>query len=342
MPRFLQKEKQFKVAEIDTILEFTRRVYLLKLKFTAPVCLIVNDKHVFRDVKELTAEELAAVNLTVLKDIEFETYILTAAVTKGLKFECTTIGDIAGSMHYIVDTKTRKREDKQAEATELSGVEAPAQKNSKSKSTGDNIAKEADIQRWINKQTELAEKIWEEVKNFDENDDFAVLNELDQLKFFQSRYSNFNKQHPLILRYMIQGMQFSTTAFKKYLVKLTNSKQNGDAFFERQADYVVLLWKDLTPKYNPKRAKELWETTFKTIKSESESFRELQSNADFVATKIEERLLNDFKSELADSLDKHGGIPEITTSKDERLYYMAYKISRGEESSEDERPLLLE
>lgn len=236
-------------------------------------------------------------------------------------------------------SKDGKRKEKKEQKPGSEGHSKAKVSKSDASTTETGGPSKADVDRWSERQTNLAVKIWEEVKSFDNSEEFGKLNEFDQLKFFQSRYANFNKQHPLILRYMVQALQFHPTAFRKYLVKLASGKKTADAFFEHQADYVVLLWKELTPKYNTKKAKELWETTFNTIKREADSYKELQNNADIVATKIEERLLNDFKSELAESLDKHGCIPEIITSKDERLQYMARKIELGEESSEDERPV---
>lgn len=227
--------------------------------------------------------------------------------------------------HYVVDTKTRKKE-----STQKAKPVDMTEKDNKS------------AERWIEKQIKLANKIWDDVNECFESENFARLTTPEQLKYFQSRYLNFNKQHPLPLRYMIEARQYKQEAFRKYINKVSKSKAGSqEVYLERQADYVVMLWKELTPKYDTKKAKELWEYTFETIKKETDLFKDIQETANEIANKIDSETFHKYKEDLYTQIDDISNNPDykrVIMGGEKRIMEMARKLENNEESSADELP----
>ena len=141
---------------------------------------------------------------------------------------------------------------------------------------------------------------------------------------------------------MIEARQYKTEAFRRYINKVCKSKIGAqEVFLERQADYVVMLWKELTPKYDTKKAKELWEYTFETIKKETDLFKDIQESANEIASKIDSETFHKYKEDLytqIDDLTKRTDFKRVITGSERRIAEMVRKLQNDEESSADELP----
>lgn len=347
MPRFVAKKKTVDIRNVRNetkvidLLDTTRRLYLKKVVCLCP-CKIKLGEKTFDNASLIKATDIFTKEDLIADPGEAPTEAASAngampefvGRSSTLMFTNVTSTEVFPQnlptvamyceFHYVVDTKSRKKEattkvdTKEAEKLDKSG------------------------EKWAEKQIQLANKIWDDVNECFESDNFARLTTQEQLKYFQSRYLNFNKQHPLPLRYMIEARQYKTEAFRRYINKVCKSKIGAqEVFLERQADYVVMLWKELTPKYDTKKAKELWEYTFETIKKETDLFKDIQESANEIASKIDSETFHKYKEDLytqIDDLTKRTDFKRVITGSERRIAEMVRKLQNDEDSSADELP----
>ena len=90
----------------------------------------------------------------------------------------------------------------------------------------------------------IGKKIWKQIQaaKVDQND-FAKSDEL--LRKIQSEYSDFTTSFPLVVRWAVQARQYSSAAFKKYLINFaTKQLKTREDFLENQAEYLIYIYKE--------------------------------------------------------------------------------------------------
>jgi hypothetical protein len=277
----------------------SKRTYFVSLEFSKECSVFINGKEFASGV--LINATTNTYNNTLFEVID-NTFIDESTHPKLLKFlkgkqeyNWTVEGDdeITVKYTYILDTKSSKKKRKPKPKPQNKD-ETPEQK----------AERDANISKWEYKQTELANKIWDQVQGSFENEEFIKLDEHTQLKYYQNKFSNFNRQHPLCIRYMVEMRKFRTKAFTRYIKKVSSSKA-GDPkeFLERQADYVVLLWKEVNTHYSAKQAKKVWEDAYHLVERESDVFKEMQDTAENIAEKIDSKYNNELKQELKTQIE---------------------------------------
>ena len=195
---------------------------------------------------------------------------------------------------YIRDTKSKLREKdlpsilnednkKQVEADKLSSVRM----------------------KWINSQLVLGKKIWDEVNEALESKEFIKMDTHQQMKYFQSAYPKFNKQHPLVLRYMVDAQLFHMQAYEKYIIKVADTPPSKrESFYERQADYAVLLYKAKSKHFNTAKVKQIWERTFTELKNESDMFKNMQDYADDIDENLQKKIISEMSFSLEQQINE--------------------------------------
>jgi len=115
-----------------------------------------------------------------------------------------------------------------------------------------------------------AKKIWKE-KNLTQ----ANTKELDAIFEDQRvRHKELYSSYPTVLRHMLQEMQYSPKAFEKYLRRLTVAPwMNDSERMDRYADYFLLLYKAINPKFNPVVANTLRADYRNRLQSEHDLFK---------------------------------------------------------------------
>jgi len=219
---------------------------------------------------------------------------------------------------YIIDHKTRPKKEKPKPSEEETNE----------------VAKK----RWIQVQTTLCNKIWSEVRESFQDIDFNILSEREQLAVYQQKYPAFNRQHPLILMYMIRFRTYKAKAFDRYINKVAETKMGDkDAFLCRQADYVCLLWKECNNNWGQKESKKVWEEAYLLIKADSDNYKESQDKAqelaELVGGKYDHELRVELKSQIDELRSKDDYRKDIYISNREAL---VNKRIRGEYSDSDE------
>ena len=222
---------------------------------------------------------------------------------------------------YIIDHKTRPKKEKTTQ-TEEEKLEATKKK-------------------WKSTQIALCNKIWSEVRESFGDIEFNALSEREQLQVYQQKFQVFNRQHPLILMYMVRFKTFKVKAFDRYINKVAETKMGDrDAFLCRQADYVCLLWKECNSNWGQKEAKKVWEEAYHLIKADSDNYKESQDKARELSEMVESKYGHELKVELKNQIEelraKEDYRKDIYISSKEALIN---KRIRGEYSdSEDEEP----
>lgn len=152
--------------------------------------------------------------------------------------------------------------------------------------------------------------LWNAVKAEARNPTFANLPDNKKIELFSVRFHSFNREFPIVSRYLVCMGQYSKKAFKRYLDKIQKTRhpearEKGymeDQWVRRQADYVRYLWESYTVHYSRTDSNSIWQEAYKAL---SQEFTEFRSNH----SKIKEKL------EKADQVNKK----ELTRELLERL-----------------------
>lgn len=204
-------------------------------------------------------------------------------------------------IHYTATQKKsmRRHENKERERNQKAQAESAAIKQT------ENEKKSNDARRmWIKKQLNTAHRIQLDFSNRMTNPEFAQLSSSDQTRDFQKAYPTFNRQHPMIMRYMIDGRHYNNRAFRLYLEKVTKTKAGDpDEFMKRQADYVIFLWKSTQKGHiNTKVAQQIWRKAFDDIKKEMETFKDAQTRSQEIAAELKKEVsqmrMDNLRSEI--------------------------------------------
>jgi len=325
-------------TDVTDIFSFPYRTYFIKLDFSKK-CKVLLCGFEFVDISFIDVPMLEHVILThsakenngsielvksPIEDIDNLTQVarLRAPVIEITPMDTAENIPIKITYVYIRDTKSKLREKdlptilnednkKQVETEKLSSLRA----------------------KWINSQLILGKKIWDEVNEALESTEFAKLDTHQQMKYFQSTYPKFNKQHPLVLRYMVDAQLFHFQAYEKYIIKVADTPpQKRESFYERQADYAVLLYKAKSKHFNTVKVKQIWERTFAELKNESEMFKNMQDYADDIDENLQKKIISD----ISFSLEKQINELRKQYIENKQIFKVPKKFAEYNDSSGDE------
>lgn len=290
-----------------------KRTYFSKLELSNECNLYINNLKVSDKSMTITVNDINRYTIsnninisnifTVVNDakISQEAFIkfLLPRNNLSLKIEPAHKADDSHESHiityeYIIDLKSTKKQRKPTK--QPSPVNEPNTQDFKEQSAA-----------WVNKQIEMANKIWREVSQSLVNEEFNKLDDHDKLIYYQNKYPNFNRQHPLTIRFMVEEHRYSAKVFEKYIKRVVDSKVGDpNEFIDRQADYATLLWKEFTADkhYDPKKAKAVWENAHRIIKKESDTFKKIQDTAEELAEKVESKYEHEMKIELERQIEE--------------------------------------
>jgi hypothetical protein len=129
-----------------------------------------------------------------------------------------------------------------------------------------------------------AQKLWVELKKKGRDPKFVELPDKDKIEMFGVEFHTFNKEFPIVSRYLICMGQYSSKAFKRYLIKIRGFKHpevRDKGYMEnqwvcRQADYVRYLWEAYQRgHFNQSEAKAIWQDAYKMLKKEFLDFKSM-------------------------------------------------------------------
>jgi hypothetical protein len=132
-----------------------------------------------------------------------------------------------------------------------------------------------------------AQKLWTELKKKGKDPKFVALPDKDKIEMFGVEFHAFNKEFPIVSRYLICMGQYSIKAFKRYLIKVQGFKHPEvrdkgymeDQWVRRQADYVRYLWEAYQRGHiNQSEAKAIWQDAYKTLKQEFIDFKSMHDD----------------------------------------------------------------
>ena len=295
-----------------------KRTYTQRITFSGTVNFHINRTHIgtFTNVVEVTPS-LSIPNAEVIT-VNGNYAIKWLSSAKSYTVNVDVDGEY--EIMYIVDIKSKK---KRAQ-TQPQTVNGEADPNS-------DTSLKVETAKWIERQVMIASRIYAEVQKSMNNPEYIKLDEASRLKYYQNRFSNFNRQHPICLRYIVDHQKFNTKAMTKYLQKVATSKWGDqDAFIQRQADYITLLYKEMVPNWNPEVAKKIWKDSYDTIKEDSDTFKLMQNTADELAEVVESKYINEMRSELLAQLT------EMRNTKDQSLLGLSPLPSPSTENLSDD------
>ena len=115
--------------------------------------------------------------------------------------------------------------------------------------------------------------------------EFIKLGDQEKLDRFRNIDKTFMEEFPIVGRYMVCTGNYSTKAFKRFLLKIRNvvhppPEKRGKGYMEdqwvrRQCDYVRYLWEESqNGHYNNAEAKYVWNETYTLLTKEFNDFRD--------------------------------------------------------------------
>jgi hypothetical protein len=137
---------------------------------------------------------------------------------------------------------------------------------------------------YVDSALDEAQKLWVELKKKGKDPKFVELPDKDKIEMFGVEFHAFNKEFPIVSRYLICMGQYSNKAFKRYLIKIRGFKHPEvrdkgymeDQWVRRQADYVRYLWEAYQRgHFNQSEAKSIWQDAYKTLKQEFIDFKSM-------------------------------------------------------------------
>jgi hypothetical protein len=132
-----------------------------------------------------------------------------------------------------------------------------------------------------------ATKLWDELKQKGKDPVFVNLPDKDKIETFGVKFHAFNKEFPIVSRYLICMGQYSSVAFKRFMVKVRGFKHPEvrdkgymeDQWVRRQADYVRYLWEAYQRgHFNQSEAKDIWQDAYRTLKKEFVDFKNMHES----------------------------------------------------------------
>lgn len=130
--------------------------------------------------------------------------------------------------------------------------------------------KEVSIDDVVNEANQIHQKC---KKLWPANDDSTALAKIHD--DMVSDHRQFADAYPIVLRYMCELKQYRQKAFRRYLNYVKNHPWNSeDSYFESQAMYVTILFKETHPRYDEQKARKLFDNTVRMLKLERDAFKQ--------------------------------------------------------------------
>jgi hypothetical protein len=157
-----------------------------------------------------------------------------------------------------------------------------------------------------------ANKLWDDLKKKIVDDpSFCNLPDGKKVEMYQdTEFKEFYITYPIVCRYMICMGQFSTKAFRRFLVKSTTMAKepvkkekgyNEDQWVRRQSDYVRYLWESYQKAHFDKvDSNKIWEHAYETLKKEFSDFREMHKDIEEKLKKEQKENKRELVKELID------------------------------------------
>lgn len=164
-----------------------------------------------------------------------------------------------------------------------------------------------------------ANRLWDDLKKRIVDDPtFIDLSDTKKVEIYQNtEFKQFYITYPIVCRYMICMGQFSTKAFRRFLVKSVRmSKEpaklergyNEDQWIRRQADYVRYLWESYQKThFNKEDSNRIWEHSYNTLKKEFSDFREMHKEIEEKLKKEKRENKKELIHELIERVKKQEG-----------------------------------
>lgn len=140
----------------------------------------------------------------------------------------------------------------------------------------------------------------------------------EMLKLMRFKHPEFSKSYPVVLRYMCQMRQYSTKALRQFLLKIKEHPyRSEDEYINAQADYVVMLYKAKTKRWNKRHIENLRKNIRKLLKDEHENFKTKVNEIDEVVKAETEMLSKQHRGEFAEYIKRtNGETPQYRTESD--------------------------
>ena len=125
---------------------------------------------------------------------------------------------------------------------------------------------------------------------------------LDKLR---DEHKDFATTLPLVLRVMVQMKKYSQKALTRYLKKMKADMpkwKSRQDFIESQADYMVILYKTLTPHYDMRKIKEMKEEIRKQLLDEDDEFQKMVKEAEKEAEQKEKEIEDQRRRDLYNAI----------------------------------------
>jgi hypothetical protein len=162
-----------------------------------------------------------------------------------------------------------------------------------------------------------ADKVWKRSRERNVN-----IKDLDEVEEFMSElrkeFKEFCTSYPIVLRYMVQFESYKRKALEKYLNKIEKKPWKSESeYLESQADYVVILYKEMHPRWNSTHVNNLRRNIINMLENESKVFKERLDNSEKKVTETEDRINNEAKEEVKSYFRRILGsqpqLPPVTT-----------------------------
>lgn len=163
------------------------------------------------------------------------------------------------------------------------------------------------IKEYIDTALCEAKKLWDFIKEKGKDPKFVELSDKEKIDSVSLKFHAFQKEFPIVSRYLICMGQYSKKAFERYLIKIKNFKPPDvrdkdymeDQWVRRQADYVRYLWESYQRKhYNQKEAQSIWQQAYKSLKKEFSDFKNMHSDIEKELKKTDKVNKKELVSEL--------------------------------------------
>lgn len=138
-------------------------------------------------------------------------------------------------------------------------------------------------------------------------------------------HKQFCTSYPIVLRYMVQFKQYHRKALHKYLKYISvNPWKSEEEYLDSQSDYVVILYKELHPKWNRTEVIRMKREIRAILAAETKNFKDRLNEFEKKVNDTEARLKRESREELIQYFRSIGApidTPNITnviisTSKD--------------------------
>lgn len=140
---------------------------------------------------------------------------------------------------------------------------------------------------FVNKE---GDEIWRECKEAFTNGtvpfgDMAAAQTL--LTDIRRRHKDFATSYPIVVRYMCEMRVYHSKAFYKFLRRIElNPWKSEEEYLDAQADYVTLLYKHTTPRFDSRAAAQVRTEVRELLRQEHKLFKE---QYEVIKTEVEQR-----------------------------------------------------